>query len=117
MGSWQPVCCCSPPACRPAFFRQPQAGRSRRRRAPPPPSRSPPPRGEGRVDLTPAEWLWERGARHVGGGPGLLARDGAPLEELRPDSSNIEAAIIDPATGQAAPWDWRESGSVEMKGF
>ena len=75
------------------------------------------PPGDERVDLTTAEWLMEMGARHVGGGPGLLARDGAPLEELRPDSSNIEAAIIDPATGQAAPWDWRESGTVEMNCF
>lgn len=75
------------------------------------------PQGDERTDLTTAEWLMVLGSRHVGGGPAVLARDGTPLDELRADSGNVETALIDPATGQAAPWDWRQSGTVEMNCF
>lgn len=70
-----------------------------------------------RVDLTTAEWLMVLGSRHVGGGPAQLARDGSPLEALRPDAGNVEAAVMDPATGQATAWDWRQSGTAEMNCF
>jgi thiosulfate reductase cytochrome b subunit len=75
------------------------------------------PQGDERIDLTTVEWLMSLGVRHAGGGPATLARDGTPLEELTPDARNVEAAIVDGATGQVAPWDWRASGTVEMNCF
>ncbi len=75
------------------------------------------PTGDVRVDLTTAEWLQVFGARHVGGGPAVTARDGRPLTEVAADTTNIESSIIDPATGEAVPWDWNVSGVVEMNCF
>lgn len=73
--------------------------------------------GDDRIDLTTAEWLMSLGARHAGGGPATLSREGTPLEDLDPDAGDVEAAIVDGATGEAAPWDWRASGTVEMNCF
>jgi thiosulfate reductase cytochrome b subunit len=75
------------------------------------------PQGDDRIDLTTAEWLMRLGSRHAGGGPATLARDGTPLVEIDPDLENVEAAVVDGVTGQAAPWDWRASGTVEMNCF
>lgn len=75
------------------------------------------PAGDARVDLTTAEWLQVFGARHVGGGPAVTARDGRPLTAIAPDAANVESSIINPITGEAVPWDWNVSGVVEMNCF
>jgi thiosulfate reductase cytochrome b subunit len=75
------------------------------------------PQGDARVDLTTPEWLGVYGLRHVGGGPGVTSRDGAPLVDLAPSAADVEASLIDPATGLAQPWDWSESGTAEMNCF
>lgn len=70
--------------------------------------------GDERLDLSTADWLMVYGARIPGGGPGVSARDGRPLEELEPDAADTEASRIDPATGQPVAWDWAASGVLEM---
>ena len=52
------------------------------------------------------------GARVAGGGPATTSREGEPL--LNGTVSGPEASILDPATGQASPWDWTQSGVMEM---
>jgi thiosulfate reductase cytochrome b subunit len=75
------------------------------------------PAGDALLDLGTAEWVKLFGARHVGGGPALVARDGRDLGALAPDPANPETAVLDPATGQAQAWDWSDSGTVEMNCF
>ncbi|MEZ4518831.1 MAG: hypothetical protein R3C44_19105 [Chloroflexota bacterium] len=36
---------------------------------------------------------------------------------MAPDAHSVETSIIDPDTGEAQPWDWAESGVVEMNCF
>jgi thiosulfate reductase cytochrome b subunit len=69
------------------------------------------------TDLTTADWVKVFGVRHAGGGPAQYSQDGTPLTELTPNNSNIEASIVDPETGELVPWDWAESGIVEMNCF
>lgn len=73
--------------------------------------------GDERMDLSTAEWIMTLGVRHVGGGPAVFDRSQSPLTSLAPSASEPEASILDPQTGQAAPWDWNESGVVEMNCF
>lgn len=68
------------------------------------------------LDLTTPEWL-QIFTRHVGGGPAERSRNGQDLAGLDPAASDPETAIIDPASGNAAPWDWANSGTVEMNCF
>lgn len=75
------------------------------------------PEGDERIDLTTAEWIQVFGSRHVGGGPAELSRDGTPLAALAPQASDPETAILDPENGDLIPWDWEQSGSVEMNCF
>ncbi|MCP5096578.1 MAG: hypothetical protein GY943_13580 [Chloroflexi bacterium] len=75
------------------------------------------PEGDDRIDLTTPEWLMQLGARHVGGGPAVYGRDGTPLVELAVIANDPETNIVDPATGELVPWDWQESGVVEMNCF
>lgn len=75
------------------------------------------PEGDKVVDMTTPEWVKMFGVRHVGGGPAEYGRDGQPLTELPPDASNIETSIIDPETGESIPWNWSESGTIEMNCF
>lgn len=70
-----------------------------------------------RVDLTTAEWVQLLGVRHVGGGPAVYGRDGQRLEELTLRDGDPETHVVDPETGQLIPWDWTESGTVEMNCF
>lgn len=71
-----------------------------------------------RFDLTTAEWVQVYGPRHAGGGPTIYARDGEQkLLDLGIDASAVEAQIVDPDTGKLIPWDWQESGVVEMNCF
>lgn len=73
--------------------------------------------GDALIDLTTAEWVALVGARHVGGGPAIADRTGAPLTDLEPDVENVEAAILSPETGELSPWDWQASGVAEMNCF
>ncbi|HID54555.1 MAG TPA: hypothetical protein EYP41_21265 [Anaerolineae bacterium] len=75
------------------------------------------PEGDEVTDLTTPEWLKMFGVRHVGGGPAEYGRDGQPLTDLAPSADSVETSIVDPATGERIPWDWSESGTVEMNCF
>jgi len=75
------------------------------------------PQGDERIDLTTADWVKRFGGRHAGGGPAEISRGGNPLLDLAPDQNNVQTSTIDPATGMAIPWDWQESGTVEMNCF
>lgn len=75
------------------------------------------PAGDEIIDLTTVEWIRAVGDRHVGGGPALLSRDGRPLGDLVPDATNPETSVVDPISGEAQAWDWRESGVIEMNCF
>ncbi len=68
------------------------------------------------VDLTTPEWVQLFSARHAGGGPATTSRDGRPLTALEP-GAGVEATVIDPATGEAQPWDWSQSGTAEFNCF
>lgn len=73
--------------------------------------------GDERLDLSTAEWLMTVGTRHAGGGPAVTSRDGRPLTDLAPDATSPEASILDARTGEPKPWDWKQSGTIEMNCF
>lgn len=75
------------------------------------------PEGDERIDLTTAEWIQTLGLYHAGGGPAVYNRDGTPLADLTGEAAGTETQIVDPATGALVPWDWAESGVVEMNCF
>ena len=75
------------------------------------------PEGDDLVDLTTPGWLMLFSERHVGGGPAITSRDGQPLLALASDASNLDASVIDPATGEQIGWDWQQSGVAEMNCF
>jgi thiosulfate reductase cytochrome b subunit len=75
------------------------------------------PQGDDRIDLTTAGWIQYLGIRHIGGGPATTAQDGAPLSTLDPQPGDFQTSILDPDTDQLIPWDWGESGVVEMNCF
>lgn len=75
------------------------------------------PEGDEHIDLTTAAWIMTLGARHVGGGPAVYSREGALLTDLEQRPGNHQTNIIDPSTGDLTPWDWQESGVVEMNCF
>lgn len=70
-----------------------------------------------RIDLTTAGWLQTLGVRHVGGGPATTSQDGTPLEELDPGATGLQNSILDDDGDQLVPWDWNESGVIEMNCF
>jgi thiosulfate reductase cytochrome b subunit/cytochrome c553 len=75
------------------------------------------PQGDKRVDLTTPDWLRLYGLRHVGGGPAEYSRSGTPLEELAYQSGSLETNWINPETDELEPWNWDESGTIEMNCF
>jgi thiosulfate reductase cytochrome b subunit len=70
-----------------------------------------------RLDLGTADWLKQYAQRIAGGGPAVTSRDGQPLTALIPQVGDPDTTALDPETGQAATWDWNESGVVEMNCF
>lgn len=72
--------------------------------------------GDERLDLSTAGWLMLNGERVVGGGPGTTSRSGRPLTSLTPSADDPEASWLTPA-GERAPWDWAQSGTMEMNCF
>jgi thiosulfate reductase cytochrome b subunit/cytochrome c553 len=75
------------------------------------------PEGDKLLDLSTADWIRIFGARHVGGGPALTDASGVPLTDLPADANSFATSTLNPATGQPEPWDWTESGTVEMNCF
>jgi len=75
------------------------------------------PQGDEQVDLTTPGWIMTYGSRHVGGGPAAYSRDGTPLTELEVQAGDVETSILNPETGELEPWNWEESGVVEMNCF
>jgi thiosulfate reductase cytochrome b subunit len=69
------------------------------------------------LDLSTPDWVRWQSERHVGGGPAVTSRQGQPLTELVPDATNVEASALEPNSGERLPWDWQESGVVEMNCF
>ena len=70
-----------------------------------------------RIDLTTPDWLMTYGWRVPGGGPAVNGRSGQPLVTLRPDAKNPEASTYDLESGSFEPWDWSQSGVIEMNCF
>ena len=75
------------------------------------------PQGDARIDLTTPDWLKLYGLRHVGGGPAVYARNGNPLVDLPYSSTSLETNTVNYETGKLEPWDWKQSGTVEMNCF
>ncbi len=75
------------------------------------------PVGDKLIDLGTAAWIMIFGARHAGGGPAEVNRDGQPLANLEYKPGDPETSIVDPKTGKLIPWDWQASGVVEMNCF
>lgn len=75
------------------------------------------PLGDERIDLTTPEWIQLLGVRHAGGGPAVYSRDGDLLSDLTASADDPETSIVDPESGDLVPWDWQESGVVEMNCF
>jgi len=75
------------------------------------------PEGDDLIDLGTADWLRTIGIRHIGGGPATTSREGEPLESLTNTPGDTQTNILDPETGELIPWDWSESGVIEMNCF
>lgn len=69
------------------------------------------------IDLTTPAWIQVYGIRHVGGGPAVYNREGIRLTEMEYQADSLETNIVDPQTGELVPWNWEESGVVEMNCF
>lgn len=73
------------------------------------------PRGFEKLDMGTADWIRTMGPRHVGGGPAEVSRTGERLTELQAKAGfDPETHVLDPETGRPVPWDWQESGTVEL---
>ena len=70
----------------------------------------------GRLDLGTAEWISQFGARHVGGGPAERSRIDGRLSVSRQPAGpgDPDGYVLESATGQPRPWDWKASGTVEL---
>ncbi|HMR67016.1 MAG TPA: hypothetical protein PKE64_23650, partial [Anaerolineae bacterium] len=68
-----------------------------------------------RLDLSLSDWIRQFGGRHVGGGPAELAASG--VHRASPDSSQPVSPRINLETAEPDPWDWAESGGVELNCF
>jgi thiosulfate reductase cytochrome b subunit len=75
------------------------------------------PEGDELIDLSTPGWIQTLGLRHVGGGPAVYARSGETLRDLAVDPDSLEVNTLDPETNDLIPWDWNESGIVEMNCF
>ena len=76
------------------------------------------PEGDFRMDLGTASWVQMYGARHVGGGPAFVSRNGQPLTTLKAGGvRDADTHVADPVTGRPVVWDWQASGGVEMNCF
>ncbi len=75
------------------------------------------PAGDDIIDMTTPEWIMLFGSRHVGGGPAEYGRNGQRLTDLTVTAGDPETSIVDHETGALIPWDWNESGVVEMNCF
>lgn len=72
-------------------------------------------KGDGRLDLSTAEWLELNGAHVVGGGPATTSREGTPLVGIASNPNDPESSIL--KDGKPEGWDWTASGTMEMNCF
>ncbi|NOY55231.1 MAG: hypothetical protein GXP34_04510 [Actinobacteria bacterium] len=75
------------------------------------------PVGDERLDLGTADWIEALGYRHPGGGPATTSRNGSPLGDLAVIPGDPETHVVDSASGQIVPWDWKSSGVEELNCF
>lgn len=75
------------------------------------------PQGDSRIDLTTPDWIRLYGLRHAGGGPAMYGQNGQLLSDLPYTPDSLETNSLNPTTGELEPWDWQESGVVEMNCF
>ena len=75
------------------------------------------PQGDARIDLATPDWIRLYGQRHVGGGPAMYGVNGQLLTDLPYSSDSLETNTLDPLSGELEPWNWQESGLVEMNCF
>jgi thiosulfate reductase cytochrome b subunit len=75
------------------------------------------PQGDSRIDLTTPDWIRLYGLRHVGGGPAMYGKNGQLLSDLAYTTKSLETNSFNTDTGNLEPWDWDESGLVEMNCF
>jgi len=75
------------------------------------------PDGDETLDLGTPEWLMTIGVRHVGGGPAVYSQDGNLLTSLSIKQGDPQTHLLDHETGEVTPWDWNQSGIVEMNCF
>ena len=76
------------------------------------------PKGDEIVDLSTPDWIKYYGPRHIGGGPAVFARDGETLLiDLPVIPDDPETNVVDLGNGELIPWNWEESGVVEMNCF
>jgi len=75
------------------------------------------PQGDERIDLTTPDWIRLYGLRHVGGGPAMYGMNGQLLTDLPYAAGSLETNSTNPENMELEPWDWGESGVVEMNCF
>lgn len=75
------------------------------------------PAGASPFDLGTASWVRTLGQQHVGGGPAAVDEAGTALPQVPVEGRDPTTHILDPETGEIAPWDWEASGVVEMNCF
>ena len=75
------------------------------------------PAGDALPDLGTPDWLKLYGPRHVGGGPAQFSPDGTPLGDLAASEGDPQTNSFDATSGEATPWEWSASGTVEMNCF
>ncbi len=64
-----------------------------------------------------ANWVMTYGKRHVGGGPAEFNQSMKKLNAPNAQSSNTESHWLNPETKTIEPWNWQNSGIVEMNCF
>ncbi|MFO7560153.1 MAG: hypothetical protein R6X10_15070 [Desulfobacterales bacterium] len=72
-----------------------------------------------KLDMGTADWIMTMGPRHVGGGPAENSRyQNKRLDELLPSEIQpFDSLILDSGDGRSKPWDWKQSGIVELNCF
>ena len=67
-------------------------------------------------DLGTADWIRVMGPRHVGGGPAQINRltGGLLTDYTTMVAVNPDTHVLNPQTRKPVPWDWQQSGTVEL---
>ena len=75
------------------------------------------PKNDDIFDLGTPDWIKTFGVQHPGGGPAVRSQHDVALKLLPVREGDPETNSHDPETGETTPWDWNESGTVEMNCF